>query len=259
MNPWQMAQQLKHELATVEWPGTENVVFGPLSVLVYAGALTEDQHPPAFPFALVTIGPGTADPDDPDLIEQTFNVLVATEVAGDPLGEHAVIGGARAAGSNANAGIAEVAERVRAAVERLTFFSGGSVVISGQGSGTPATLGKGRHVVFDEYRVTAWCTSRPVYTAPQELRLVGDTWSWRGEQCAARYDFLEFRLGFLTDADADAVESAAELDGTIYTGDAIETSVLPVPGRLYQLFAVYGSRGAAEAVSEPLVGSTLLT
>ncbi len=258
MNPWQMAQQLKHELATVAWPDSTDVVFGEHSVLVYAGALAEDQHPPAFPFALVTIGPGTADPDDPDLIEQTFNVLVAAEVAGDPMGEHAIIGGARAVGSRANAGIAEVAERVRAAIERLTFYSGGTVVVSGQGTGSPAALGKGRHVVFDEYRVSAWCTSRPVYTAPQELRLVGDTWSWRGDQCAARYDFQGFRLGF-TDASDDAADGIDGVDGLVYSGSADETAATPVPGRRYQLFAVYGSRGAIEASSDAEVGSVLLT
>lgn len=256
MNPWQMAQQLRHELATVTWPDSTDVVFGEHSVLVYAGALAEDQHPPAFPFALITIGAGTADPDDPDLIEQTFGVLIATEVAGDPMGEHAIIGGARATGSRANAGIAEIAERVRYAIERLTFFSGGSVVVSGQGTGSPATLGKSRHVVFDEYRVAAWCTSRPVYTAPQQLRLVGDTWSWRGDQCSARYDFIDFALGFA--AGTDAPGAADDFDGYAFTGTADETSAVPVPGRVYGIVARYGSRGAQEATSPLIVGATLI-
>ena len=71
MNSWQLAQQIRHELQLVSWEqGSADPVFGSRGVLVYAGALSEEQHPPGFPFALVTVGSGSPDPDDP-IIEIT--------------------------------------------------------------------------------------------------------------------------------------------------------------------------------------------
>lgn len=259
MNPNQMAQQLKHALATVEWPGGD-VVFGASSVLVYAGTITADQHPPAFPFALVTIGAGTPDRDDPELLEQSFSILTAVEAAGDPMGEHAIIGSARAAaGSSRGAGLAEVAERVRSAVQKLTTYTGGALIVSGSGAGAPSALGNGRHVAFDEFRVQALCTSQPFFTAPQRLRLVGDTWSWRGSPCSDRFDFVQFRLGYVSgDTPAASID---DMEGFVYTGTATEHSAAPVPGRVYHLFADYRSRGAGtfDASSAPELGSYLRT
>lgn len=257
MNPWQMAQQLRHELATVEWPDGE-VVFGAESAIVYAGALTADQHPPAFPFALVTLGAGAPDKDDPDLIEQTFSVLTAAEAAGDPMGEFALLGSSRAAaGSSRGAGLLEIAERVRSAVQKLTTYAGGGLIVSGVGAGAPSVLGNGRHVAFDEFRVQALCTSAPLYTSPQRLKLVGDTWSWTGAPCSARYDFQRFRLGYVSGSEPATV--AADLDGIVYAGTATEHAATPVPGRVYHVFADYGSRGGIEASSAVELGSYLRT
>ena len=88
MNSWQLAQQIRHELQLVSWEqGSADLVFGSRGVLVYAGALSEEQHPPGFPFALVTVGSGSPDPDDPDLIEQQFGIIAAVQVVGDPMGQ----------------------------------------------------------------------------------------------------------------------------------------------------------------------------
>ena len=260
MNPWQLAQQIKHELGQVTWPGgSGEVVFGSRSVLVYAGALAEDEHPPGFPFAFVTIGAGTPDPDDPDVIEQQFSVATAVEVAGDPLGEHAVIGGARAdIGRSQGAGIAEVAERVRSTLQTLTAADGASAVVTGSGIGAPAVLGRGKQLAFDEYTVSALCTSAARYTAPQELQVAGDTWSWRGEWCVPRFDFVSFTLGYV--AGASAVATVAELDGIVYTGTADETAAAPVAGRTYQVFAGYNGHGGAtvDTYSDAVVGSFIV-
>lgn len=243
MNPWQLAQQLKHELATVRWEaGSADVVFGAQSVFVYAGAVSDEELPPGFPFALVTIDSGTPDVDDPELLLQTFSIAVAVEVAGDPLGEFAVIGGARAdLGSSAGAGIAEVSERVRFALQRLTGADGASLVVSGSGIGAPRTVGDGRHLALEEYRVTALCTSQPVYTAPQQLRVAGNIWTWKAPQATPRFDFLRFRLGFV-DGSAP-VSTPAELDSVLYTGTGLEAAVPTEAGRVYQIFADYDPRG----------------
>ena len=248
MNPWQMAQQLKHELQQVTWPnGAGEVVFGSRGVFVYAGAQpTDEEHAPGFPFALVTIGAGNPDTDDPDLIEQTFSIVTAVEVAGDPLGEHAIIGGSRSDyGRSAGAGVAEVAERVRSAVQKLTAYDGAAVVVSGSGTGAPSTLGRGRQIAMDEFTVTAICTSAPRFVAPQELRVTGETWSWVGAWCKARFDFVQFRLGYVSGQ--TPVATPGELDAIVYTGSNTEAVSAPAAGRTYQVFADYNGYGGSVA------------
>ena len=246
MNPWQMAQQLKHELAQVAWPGgAREVVFGSRGVFVYAGAPpTDEQHPPGFPFALVTIGGGSPDDDDPDLIEQTFSIVSAVEVAGDPLGENAVIGGGRSDyGKSAGAGVAEVAERVRAAVQSLTAYDGAAVVVSGSGTGAPSVMGRGRQLALDEFTVSALCTSAPRYTAPQELTLTGDVWSWSGAWTTPRFDFIQYTLGYTSSA--EPVSTVSELDAIVYAGTNTEVVGSAIAGRIYQVFASYNGHGGA--------------
>lgn len=243
MNPWQLAQQLKHVLGNVTWPtGAVEKVFGS-AVYVYAGSQpNEEEIPPGFPFALVTIDSGIPDQDAPDLLLQTFSIVTAVEVAGDPLGEFAIIGGARVnEGTSAGAGVAEVAERVRAAVQQLTGADGASMIVSGTGTGAPTALGRGRHLAFDEFRVTALCTSQPHYAPPQEFKIVGEAFSWRGErQCEARFDFMQYRVGYV--AGHVPARTPAECISIVYTGTDHEVAIVPIPGRTWSVFADYDPR-----------------
>lgn len=258
MNPNQMAQQIKHKLATVAWPyGAEDVVFGTRSVFVFAGTPTEDELPAGFPFALVTIDSGTPDDEDPELIDQTFSIATVVEVAGDPLGEHAVIGGARASiGTSAGAGVAEVAERVRSAVQRLTGMDGAPIMLSGSGTGAPATLGRGRHMAFDSFTAQGLCTSQPYFSPPQELRYVGDTWSWKGQWCVDRFDFENFTLAFIEGITPAA--SFDDIDGIVWTGTNLEVVEVAVPGRVYHMFGMYNDRGASDLAASPVVVGSYL-
>ena len=77
MNPWQMAQQIKHKLTTVAWTvGATDVVFGTRGVHVFAGRPTEEQIPAGFPWALVGIDGGNADPDHPEFINPDLQHIV---------------------------------------------------------------------------------------------------------------------------------------------------------------------------------------
>lgn len=259
MNPWQLAQQLKHELAQIAWPaGSKGLVFGPRSVFVFAGAPSDDLHPPAFPFALITIEGGTPDDDEPSILEQSFSVLTAVEAAGDPIGEFAVIGSSRAdMGKSAGAGIGEVAERVRKAAQDLSTFDGASILLSGSGVTAPASLGRGKSLAFDQFEVTATCTSQPTFSAPQELKLVGGTWSWAGSWCPQRFDFVRYHLVFTTGT--AVVATPGDATGTVYAGTDLEAWAPPVAGRVYQIFAEYNARGTGPVDSSPAErGSYLL-
>lgn len=260
MNPFQLSQQLKFLLQTVTWAdGSEEVVFGQHGVAVFAGAVQEDNMPPGFPFALITIDNGTPDPDEPSLIKQGFSIAVAVEVAGDPLGEHAVIGSSRAdIGKSAGAGLAEVAERVRFATQKLAVIDGASVVVSASGVSAPQPLGRGRHMVMESYALEAWCTSQPVFIAPQQVQRSGGTLRWSGKSCSERFDFLQYRVAWKLGPNPPATPA----DGTIvYTGTATECAVTFAGNRTYAVFADYDPRGTGSpaASSSAVVGSYVRT
>lgn len=261
MNPGQLAQQIKHTLAQLTWPGgSGDVVFGSRSVYVYAGLPpTAAQTPPQFPFALVAIDSGTPDENDPELLLQTFSVATVVEVVGDPMGEFAVIGGSRKdIGRSAGAGIVEVGERVRSAISKLTGADGAPLVVSASGIAAPSPLGGGRHIVADEFSVQALCTSEAGYDAPQRLAVSGDDWTWAGTWCEERYDFLQYRMGWV--AGSTPAASAADLDAVIYSGADAFTTAGPQTGRVYHVFADYARRGSTEvAATSPVVRGTYLT
>jgi hypothetical protein len=239
-----MAQQLRHVLRLATWPvAGGGLVFG-AQVFAYAGDQPDDGAiPSAFPFALISLDTEANDPDDPDLVVQTFVVQVVAMVAGDPLGEFALIGGARRLlTKSAGAGVLEVAGRARAAVQKLTGFDGAHLIVSGDGAAAPATVAKGRHVAVQAQRVQAVCTSGEYYAPPQQLQLVGDTFSWHGEQCDGRFDFLQYRLGYIT-APPGGPPVVNPLNANIvYTGTNREVAIAPVPGRVYSVFADYDPR-----------------
>jgi hypothetical protein len=243
VNPWQVAQQLKHLLATVQWAdGSQSLVFGPQSVFVTAGVPTDKDMPAGFPFAQVTLEQAVPDPDHPDLMQQTFAIVIAAECAGDPLGEFTMIGGPRPdLGSSAGAGLGEVSERVRAAIQALSGMDGLTVIASSSGTGAPQLLGEGMQVAFEELKVTVLCTSQPFYAPPQQLQMQGATATWRGDHCESRFDFFQYRLGHK--AGTVAPVAPADCDAFDYTGPHHATTVSTVFGRTYAIFADYDPRG----------------
>lgn len=258
MNPWQMALQIRHELRTVTWTGGE-VVFGSRGAVIYAGTPNEKQFPPAFPWVLVGLGSGTMDPDHPDYITQTFGLMVAANVVGDPMGEFALMGSSSQSNtSSAGRGVLEVAERARFAVQSLTGADGAQVLVSGASTGGPFPLGQtGRHIAVQEFSLTALCTSQLHYAAPQQIAHDGTTWTWTGTHCASRFDFLRYRLT----RKSGSSPSSTPTDGTIlYEGTSPSFAAPKDTGYTYTVFADYSPRGKsdAEGSSSAEVGSYLV-
>lgn len=260
MNATQLAQQIKHKLQTVTWPSGGSLVFGANAVRIYSGEPTEETIPAQRPFALVGIGAAQADPDDPDLLDQTFTVIVVAEVGGDPVGEHAIVGGSVADMSkSAGKGVAEIAERARYAIQSLTGADGARILISATTSGGTQSLGNGKHVSMLELSVSALCTAQPHYTAPQRIRYTagGTLWEWAGQQCSQRFDFMRYRLV----KKAGAAPSSSPTDGTVvYTGTAASAVVASEADYTFTVFADYDSRGrgTVEGSSDPERGSYLV-
>jgi hypothetical protein len=243
MNPLQMAQQIKHKLQQVAWlTGSQEVVFGTqqAQVVIFSGRPTLQQIPPAFPWCLVGIDSGEADEDHPGFIRQNFTLMTAAEVAGDPLGEFAMIGGSTPdIGKSANRGVGELAARVRAAVEDLTGADGARLQLSTVSTGTPRDLGEGKHIVLDEHTVTGLCTSQLHYDAPQELAHDGTDWTWEGTHCSNRFDFYIFY--FLEKAGTSPSTSVS--DGTLLQANsATSYTGAATSGNTYTVFATYHGR-----------------
>ena len=260
MNPAQMAQQIKHKLTTVAWPGgSTDVVFGLKAVHVFAGSPTEAQIPPGFPWCLVSIESGEADEDHPEFITQNYRLISAVNVAGDPLGAHAIVGGAVSElGKSAGRGIAEIAERVRAAVGNLLGSDGAKIMLSLSSTGTPETLGDGRHLTMDSLTLTALCTSGLHYAAPQIIAHDGTDWTWTGSHCSDRFDFKQYRLVRKSGSSA----STSPSDGTVvYTGTPATFTGVKTTANTYTVFADYSARKQTDVIegsSDPEIGSYLV-
>jgi hypothetical protein len=236
-----MAQQIRSELQAVTWPGG-SAVFGSTgqNVAIFAGEPSEEQIPARFPWALVGIGSGDADPDDPQFLTQQFEVIVAANVMGDVLGEQAVSGGPSAdLNKSAGRGVAELAERARAAVEDLTGADGAKILLSSQSMQGPRILAQ-RHLAFAVLTLSGLCTSAKHYAAPQELTRVSTTWTWKGAHCSDRYDFRRYTLGYR--AGSVPAPTLADLTTIVYQGTAPTTTHTMVVGQVYSAIAEYSAR-----------------
>jgi hypothetical protein len=255
-----MAQQIKHKLTTVAWPGgSAEVVFGTYGVHVFSGTPTEEQIPPGFPWAMVGVDTGSPDEDHPEFIEQGFTVMTAVDVSGDPLGEFSMIGSSTSdLGISAGRGILEIATLTRQAVEDLTGADGAKVLLSSTSTGSPALLSSGRHLALGNLGLTALCTSALHYAAPQQFARSGTAWSWEGAHCSDRFDFVRYKMGYKA---GSSPTSPADFDTLVYTGTTASTTHTVVAGKYYGVFAEYASRDQTtptiEGNSDSVVGSTL--
>jgi len=266
MNPWQMAQQIKHELETVVWGTAGDVVFGNQgSVVVFEGAPNADQIPNAMPAALVVISDYDSDDDHPDVLTQQFQVMIAAEVAGDPMGEFAIIGGsAPDLDESSGRGTHELAERVRHALNTLTGADGAKVILSGGGGGGAAPLGDGRHVAWTQCNFEAVCTSQLAYAAPQHLAYAGagggHAWTWEGAHCSDRFDFVRYQIE--GNASGTPPETLGSGDIVFYQGTAATSAFVGSSGYGYTVFAEYSARGyaggSAEGSSVKETGTTVV-
>lgn len=239
MNSTQMAQQLKFLLQNVTWLDGR-VVFGEPNVIVVAGVPPEEsQLPESYPHCLVNLSTGVPDPFDPDFIMQDFSLVTAVEVAGDPMGEHAIIGGSKAPlTGSANRGVLEVEALVRSATERLTGANGAAVQVSASRISGTARVARGYHIARSEIGLTALCTSAPYFEAPQVIQELNGVWTWDGGPCSSRFDFVDFALTY-------KIGSAPQNpnDGTIaYAGRQPTVNHARVSGATYTIFARYNSR-----------------
>lgn len=244
-----MLLQIRHELRNVVWPTVAGAkVFNTRNVRVFAGIADKAALPGSFPFVLLGQESGVADPDDPEFLTQSFRILTASMVLGDPLGEQALAGGpAPDLGKSAGRSVHELEERVRAAVGKLTGADGAKIMLSTSSLGSPIKVDVGRHLVVSEMSVEALCTSDLAYAAPQQIAEAATIWTWEGVHVSDRFDFFQYRLGFKTGSTPAA--TVGDLDTTIYTGTAPTFTQARVAGRTYSVFGEYSARKGTGATA----------
>jgi hypothetical protein len=168
-----MAKQVREVLRTAVWSDSPGALVLGDSVYITAGVREDDDLPVRMPFALVNLGPTTADPDDPNLLSQEIVVVLAVQVLGDPLGECSLVGGPGADsnrfGYSDGRGLLEMEAVLLASVGRLTGADGATIEVSLGSAPAPERLGDDTHLVHRQYVLRATCTRAEEWPAPSEL------------------------------------------------------------------------------------------
>jgi len=176
VNDWQQARQLAWILGRGAWPdGTLDPLFPSGCVVVCTPETMRDAARDLdTPFALITIGPQTADEEEPSLEANSLDVHVVQHVeGGGELDQAAVIGGLRSGGAGASRGrgVLEICERVKVLVGSLTGADGLPAVARYSGA-LAAARGEGmRYAAARRLTVQVAGTRLRTYPAPRRLVL----------------------------------------------------------------------------------------
>lgn len=168
MNTLQVARQLKFLLEERQWLGTGDKVFG--TVRVSQGPDQQAAAEFITPFAIVRLGSGISDAEEPDLITQTFSIRLAVAVDGDTSGEGALIGRNRkSATSSDGRGLLEIEVELFNAIEELNGIDGVEIHFRLTSEPDPAIDEAGMYFIRRDYQGEAVLTADLFYDAPQEL------------------------------------------------------------------------------------------
>lgn len=259
-SPWQTIRELRATIANVAWPdGTGAKVVGDAGCYITAGV---DKAPDRLPFALLNVGQQTADDDDPGLVSQDFNLVIAVSVPGHNLGEYHLIGGASAEadrwGFSTGRGLLEVETALLAAIQNMTGADGTPIHVRYGSAAAVQELDGDRSVVVRTYTVTAMCTRVDEYPAPRNVVATGGSGSivmtW--DLPPSRFDLSSIVVRYASGATPPASSSAgtgATLASDLATGVTI---TLAAGTWSVAVFARYVDTNASDVrYSEQEIGS----
>lgn len=254
MNVWQATRQLRHLLLAATWPdGAAERVFG--AVVVSQAASDRVLGNARLPLALIRVGGGVADDQEPRLVRESIEVVLMCQVPGDALGEAALIGGPRAGGvgSSGGRGLLELEEVLLGAAAKLGGSRGIRLRLAAKGHGAAQPDAVHGGIVARGYVFEAWLGSARSYPPP--VNLVAEdqgggevTLSW--ELPPDRFDRLEVVLRRA----AGATPPSSPTDGdAVALGSALATSVTDNPGAgtwSYALFAGYDETSSTPTTTD---------
>lgn len=259
MNLWQCLQQVKSLLQAATWPdGSAEKVFGSHGVKISAGPQENGLNSIPFPFAMISPGNGTTDPDHQRIGQEEIDVTIMAANAADPWGEQALIGGGRGGGqgSSSGRGLLELGEIVRSELRLLLPQNGVKPQFVGKSAPTPFRVEHHGYVVGRTHRFRAWLTDARHYPAPTRFAATdaggGDAnLSWNVPP--SRFDRYEVVLRRASGSTAPS----SVTDGTgVSLGSLLATSVTDSPGTGTWSYALFGgydelSAGASDRYSSP--------
>lgn len=122
---------VKTTLAALLWPVDSTKIFAPSSVRITFGSPLESIAKMQEPAALIKPGPGTADPDEPLLMDGLITVTLVNKGGGDEIGENVVIGSHQ----RQDKGLLHVARQVLLALAKTTRDNGIQIELVAQSEG----------------------------------------------------------------------------------------------------------------------------
>lgn len=251
---WQVARQLRHLLRAAVWPDTPGaVVFGavevtdvPLEVAIGAFA--------SFPLALIRMGGGPADPEQPQLLTEAISVDLVVALPGDAIGARSLLGGPRAGGQGTSSGrgVLEVEEEAARACQQLGGANGVRVRVVSRGRSAVAEDKVHGYVMSRGLALEARCSAFRHYPPPVNFVATGGvgqvvmTW----DLPPARFD----RLSVILRRATGATPPASATSGTGVTlASATATGVTDTVAAgtySYSLFEAYDETSATPATAD---------
>lgn len=171
MNTWQALRQIKELLEAATWPDAGGeVVFG--QVVTTAGFSRANRPAIRYPLAVVTPAGMKADEAMEGLEDQAFEVAVWQKVEGDPYGESALTGGARAGGaiSSDGRGLCEIEEQLKAELGKIAGANGVHLRVDAAGAAGSEEDPEDGYLAYRSYSFTGWLTAQRTYPPARSLR-----------------------------------------------------------------------------------------
>lgn len=271
MNIWQVTRQLEYLIRARYWEDDSNNEKV-IRVIPTAGPTSEALKGFRPPFVLITPLGGPADPEEPDLWDETIRLVIVAGVEGDSLGKMSLLGGVRASGqaSSQGRGLLELQEEVLAAVKLLATSTGLTIQGRNAQGGEASNDEEFGYITSRVLLYSVRCTGFRYYH-PADLFTAEDA---TGGNCDLSWslppDRFDRRKVMLRRA-AGATAPATIADGTevALSGD-LATSKTDDPGAgtfSYSLFAGYLERsddmppttGTPDRWSDPVSATVVVT
>jgi hypothetical protein len=171
MNIYQITQQLKYLISKRTWDdqaGTgTNIVFNENSIVVTVGPSNAAFATMIPPICLIRPGSANSDPvadEEPELLMQSFEILLGVVVPGDAVGENALLGANRQANdSSKGRGLLEVEEQLLQSISLLNAVNGIEMYNRTKSEATANLDDSNRYTVFREYGFEALCAVSRYY------------------------------------------------------------------------------------------------
>ena len=260
MNIWQACRQVQFLLRARLWDGTGSVVFHSTSVVVTDVPEANALLTMIQPSVLISPAEGSPDAEEPRFGQESIELKLTQVVAGDHVGENAIMGSVRATTGSVGRGVLEVAEQIFEALDSMSSDLGLAVSIR-PSSIARTTLVEEKMWAFRQYTLELWLTSFRTYFLPTDFvgavsaPNVNMTWTLP----PARFD--RFRMILRRVAGGNPTTDPTAGTGIALSGD-LATSISDTPGSgtfSYSLFTSYDETNPTPSADQRFSAADTIT